>query len=227
MASLTVADCRWSTKRSNCCNKRNLVALSLDANSFTTHGTTRRWYSTAGSWQPSCSSGGNTALPASPNSKAANNCGRILNRPTPSGNESNCAASCEKNRPFSPLSFIWISSRNSKASTRSFLKKPPLLRQRAITSAGFGLPSGLAPVNSRYTVVICFGILKNRKSTCSLYRQCICDCNNNCRQLTLSVIFRCEVALSVPLLYVSQIKQPSPHMSTELFFCYLFVSFTC
>lgn len=165
IASLTVADCRWSTNRSNCCSKRNLVALSFEANNLTTQGTTRRWYSVSGNCAPSCNSGGNTALPASPNSKAANNWGRILYLPTPSGKESSWPASCEKNRPFSPLSFIWISSRNNKASTRSFLKKPPLLRQRAITSAGFGLPSGLAPVNSRYTAVICLGIFEKEKCT--------------------------------------------------------------
>lgn len=158
IASLTVAGCRWSTNRSSCCNSRNLVALSFDANNFTTHGTTLRWYSVSGNWQPSCNKGGNTALPASPNWKACNNSGKILYLLTPSGNDSNWPASCAKNRPFSPRSFIWFSSKNRSASTRSFLKNPPLLRHRAITSAGLGLPSALLLVNSRYVDCNCFGI---------------------------------------------------------------------
>lgn len=158
--SLTVTGWRWLTNPSSCCKSRNLVARSLEAKSLTTQGTTRFWYSASGSCRPSWSRGGKTALPASPYSKAANNCGRILNRPTPSGKLSKCVANWEKNRFFSFFAFTWISSRNKSASTRSFLKKPALLRQRAITSAGFGRLSEFALVSSRKIVKSCLGILK-------------------------------------------------------------------
>lgn len=234
MASFMVAGWRWLTNLSSCCKRRSLVARSFDANNLTTHGITRRWYSASGNCRPNCKSGGKTALPASPNSKAANNCGRILNRPTPSGKLSNWLANWAKNRPFSPRSFIWISSRKRSASTRSFLKKPPLLRHRAITSAGLGLPSGWKPVNSRYTVNNCFGIYEN-KFFISISPKFV---NNKNRQFFANWIFEYsevhKILTVVDLRHTwstllrfarcargplndSQIRHPRPHMSMELF----------
>lgn len=74
------------------------------------------------------------------------------------GKLSSCAVIALKKRNFSALSLIWISSRNSSVSTRSFLKKPSGLRQRVITSAGFGRLAGLAPTSSQYSGVTDLGI---------------------------------------------------------------------
>lgn len=72
--------------------------------------------------EPTLNIGDRTALPASPYWNAVSSCGSILCVQTPSGKLSNWPLKLEKNLLFSTLSFIWISSRNSKVSTKSFLK---------------------------------------------------------------------------------------------------------
>lgn len=74
------------------------------------------------------------------------------------GKLSNWAVIELKKRNFSALSLIWISSRNSRVSTKSFLKNPSGLRHRVIMSAGFGRLDGFAPTNSQYNGATDFGI---------------------------------------------------------------------
>lgn len=95
--------------------------------------------------------GARTAAPASPYSKAVINWGRILCWHTCCGKWSRCGVRALKNLFFSLRSLICISSRNSSASTSSFLKKPPFLRPLVITSAGLGRVLGFAPTSSQYS----------------------------------------------------------------------------
>lgn len=92
--------------------------------------------------------GAKTAEPASPYSNAVISWGKILCLQTLSGKLSKCGVKLEKNLFFSFLSFIWISSKKSNVSTKSFLKYPPSFRHLVIISAGLGLEAGLEPISS-------------------------------------------------------------------------------
>lgn len=94
--------------------------------------------------------GAKTADPASPYSKAVISCGNIFCLQILSGKISKWGVKFEKNRFFSFLSLIWISSKKSSESTKSFLKYPPNFLHLVIISAGLGLDCGLGPINSEY-----------------------------------------------------------------------------
>lgn len=156
--SFTTCGCRWLINKSSCWSSRERVTRSVDANNFTTQGTIRFWYSASSNKRPNLNIGANTAEPASPYSNAVINWGNIFCRHTLSGKLSNWFASAAKNRFFSALSLIWISSRNNSVSTKSFLKKPPGFRHLVMISAGFGRFVGDAPTSSQYKLVNDFGI---------------------------------------------------------------------
>lgn len=156
--SFTICGWKWLMNKSSCCNNRERVTRSVDANNFTTHGTIRFWYSISSNSLPNLNIGASTAEPASPYSNAVISCGKIFWRHTLSGKLSNWLVNAPKKRFFSALSFIWISSKNNNVSTRSFLKNPLGFRHLVIISAGFGRLVGDAPTNSQYKLVNDFGI---------------------------------------------------------------------